>query len=115
MTIFVVMIVVVAFYVGVISKRTVKQCLDCFVSGTVNAAKELDTCIGKCHLCATADTAAGWDLGDQSTFYSYSDDTWDTGYFHQKLAASVRLPTRAAWAAPKPAGLEEIAWRRAVA
>lgn len=27
----------------------------------------------------------GWDLGDQSTFYSYSDDTWDTEYFLQNL------------------------------
>lgn len=51
--------------------------------------------LGKCPPCQwPLKILPGWDLGDQGTFYSYSDDTWDTGYFHQKLAASVRLPIR---------------------
>lgn len=46
MSIAVVMIVVVAFYVRVISKRTIKQCFNRLVRITADTSKKLDTCIG---------------------------------------------------------------------
>ena len=53
-----VMVVVVAFYVGIKSKRTAKQCFDCGVRGAADTAVKLDSCLCQCHLCATANAAA---------------------------------------------------------
>ena len=53
-----VMVVVVAFYIGIKSKRAAEQCFDCVIAGTVNTTEKLDTGLGKCHLCATADATA---------------------------------------------------------
>ena len=53
-----VLVVVVARYVGIKSKRTAKQCFDCGVRGAADTAVKLDSCLCQCHLCATADAAA---------------------------------------------------------
>ena len=53
-----VMVVVVARYVGIKSKRTAKQCFDCGVRGAADTAVKLDSCLCQCHLCATANAAA---------------------------------------------------------
>ena len=57
-TFFMLMVVVIAFDVGIIAKITFHKSLNRFVAISADTAKELDTCIGKRHLCATADTAA---------------------------------------------------------
>ena len=55
MTTFVVMI---AFYVGVVFKCARNICRDSFIGITRNAAAECYSLVGKCHLRATADSAA---------------------------------------------------------
>ena len=52
------MVVVVALYVGIKSKRTAEQCFDCGIRRATNTAVKLDSCLCQCHLCATADAAA---------------------------------------------------------
>ena len=54
----VLVVVVIAFDVGIIAKITFHKSLNRFVAISADTAKELDTCIGKRHLCATADASA---------------------------------------------------------
>jgi len=54
----VMMVMVVAFGVGIISKVTCSKALYRLVCISCNTAIELDTCLGKCHLCAAANAAA---------------------------------------------------------
>jgi len=54
----VLMVVMVALDVRIIAEIMRKKCLDCCVTRTADTAVELDARIGKCHLCATADTSA---------------------------------------------------------
>ena len=53
-----VVVVVVAFYVGIKSERAAEQCFNCGIRGTADAAVKLDAGFCKCCLCATADAAA---------------------------------------------------------
>ncbi len=53
-----VMVVVVAFYVGIKSECAAKQCFDCGIRGTADTAVKLYAGLSECHLCATADTTA---------------------------------------------------------
>ena len=52
------MVVVVALYVGIKSKRTAKQCFDCGIRRATNTAVKFDSCLCQCHLCSAADAAA---------------------------------------------------------
>ena len=52
------MVVVVALDIGIITEIICKKCFDCRVASSSDTSIELDTCIGKCHLCATAYTSA---------------------------------------------------------
>ena len=58
MSLTVVMVVVVTLGFGIIVQTVCKECLHCFVRITVDTAKELNTCLGKCHLRTAADAAA---------------------------------------------------------
>jgi hypothetical protein len=49
---------VTAFDVGIVSEISLNESLNRLIAISANTAKELDTCIGKCHLCATAYTSA---------------------------------------------------------
>ena len=55
---FTVMVVVVAPYVGVKSKRTAEQRIGCGIAISADSAVKLDACVGKRHLCTTADASA---------------------------------------------------------
>ena len=57
-TVAVLVIVVVALDVRVIAEIVRKKRLYCCVASSADTSIELDTRIGKCHLCATADTSA---------------------------------------------------------
>ena len=57
-TIVVLVIVVVALDVRIIAEIVRKIRLDRCIARTADTAVEFDTRIGKCHLCATADTSA---------------------------------------------------------
>ena len=50
--------VVVALDVGVIAEIICKKCLDCRVTRAADTAIELDACLCKSHLCATANASA---------------------------------------------------------
>ena len=54
----VMMVMVVAFGIGIISKIPCNKALYCLVSISVDTAIELNACLGKRHLCATANAAA---------------------------------------------------------
>ena len=54
----VLVIVMIALNVRIVSKFTCKKRFNGLVTKSADTTKELDTCIGKCHLCATADTSA---------------------------------------------------------
>ena len=54
----VMMVMVVAFGIGIISKVTCSKALYRLVCISCDTAIELDTCLGKCHLCAAANAAA---------------------------------------------------------
>ena len=57
-TVAVLVIVVVALDVRIIAEIVRKIRLDRYIARTADTAVELDTRIGKSHLCATADTSA---------------------------------------------------------
>ena len=57
-TVAVLVIVVVALDVGVIAEIVCKKRLDRCIARTADTAVELDACLRKSHLCATADTSA---------------------------------------------------------
>jgi len=57
-TVAVLVVMVITFHIGIKSKRAAKQCFDCGITGTANATVKLDSSLGKCHLCTTADAAA---------------------------------------------------------
>ena len=54
----VLMIVMIAFYVRIISESAGKKCFDRSIARAADTSIQLNTCLGKCHLCATADSAA---------------------------------------------------------
>ena len=54
----VLVIVVVAFDVGIISEFVLKKSLDCYVARAADTTIELDASFGKSRLCATADASA---------------------------------------------------------
>ena len=54
----VMMVMVVAFGIGIISKVPCNKALYRLVSISVDTAIELNACLGKCHLCAAANAAA---------------------------------------------------------
>ena len=54
----VMMVMVVTFGIGIISKVTCDKALYCLVCISVDTAIELNTGLGKCHLCAAANAAA---------------------------------------------------------
>lgn len=54
----VMMVMVVAFGIGIISKLTCNKALYCLVRISVDTAIELNACLGKCHLRTAANTAA---------------------------------------------------------
>ena len=54
----VMMVMVVAFGIGIISKVPCNKALYRLVCISIDTAIELNACLGKCHLCAAADTAA---------------------------------------------------------
>jgi hypothetical protein len=58
----VLVIVVVALYIGIVSEVACKQSVHRIVAGTADTAVERNTCPGKSHLCATADAAANENL-----------------------------------------------------
>ena len=55
---FAVVSVMIALYVGIKSKRTVKQCFNCCITGAARTAVKLDACLVKCDLCTAADASA---------------------------------------------------------
>ena len=54
----VMMVMVVAFGIGIISKVPCNKALYCFVCISCDTTIELNTCLGKCHLCTTSNAAA---------------------------------------------------------
>ena len=54
----VMMVMVVTFGIGIISKVTCNKALYRLVCISVDTAIELNACLGKCHLCAAANAAA---------------------------------------------------------
>ena len=54
----VMMVMVVTFGIGIISKVPCNKALYRFVCISVDTAIELNACLGKCHLCAAANAAA---------------------------------------------------------
>lgn len=62
----VLMVMMIASDIGIVFEIAGKQCLDCCVTGSDNAAVKFDTCLGKRHLGAAADTAADQDVSLQS-------------------------------------------------
>jgi hypothetical protein len=59
----VLMVVVAAFDVGIVAESSFNESLDSFIAIAADTAKELDTCVGKRHLCATADASANQYVG----------------------------------------------------
>ncbi len=55
---FAVVLVVVTFYIWIKPKCAAEQRFDCGITGAANTTVKLDTCLGECHLCTTADAAA---------------------------------------------------------
>ena len=50
--------VVAALYIRIEVQAACDKCFHCLVSIAADTSEELDTSIGKCHLCTTADTSA---------------------------------------------------------
>ena len=54
----VIVVVVIAFDLGIEVKLIVKECAYRLITGTADTAKQLDACTRKCHLRAATDAAA---------------------------------------------------------